>query len=356
MNTPPPLPPEPDRKSIFQQAATACLVAPGIAIFVNFAWHITKGASPPQRSVVLIIGTLAFLLFVSGFTLAIAALLGIRRHGKRNLLSRGVAGLIINGLLLFIFVTNFTTARNRAIANKQARGQVESATSALVEEGIRSLEADGTIKDPAGQMEKYRKQLAAAGQNATGEDKLVMEAMHSFAAKFQLATQKYEKSAKALGEIEPVNFATLKQKDQIAARRSVVEQYIAANSEFVSTISNQAGMIQSELQIRGLKPEKIEKLVAAYRKETAASHELVLQIRQCDAQSGKVFLALLDLTETQWGKWTHNSTEGYTVFDDEASADQFEKLCRQLENVFEQQAQVQSKFIELQKVAAQKLK
>lgn len=62
-----------------------------------------------------VLESLALALICSGLVLGVIALLGIRKHGSQKLLLPALIGMTANGLLLFIFVTNFLTARNKAI-------------------------------------------------------------------------------------------------------------------------------------------------------------------------------------------------------------------------------------------------
>jgi hypothetical protein len=65
----------------------------------------------------LIVERVALLLMVVGLLLGIIALFGIRKHGARGILSPALAGIAANGLLLFIFATNFFAARAKALGN-----------------------------------------------------------------------------------------------------------------------------------------------------------------------------------------------------------------------------------------------
>ena len=57
---------------------------------------------------------IALLLIVVGFLFGIIALFGIPRYGAKGILGPAILGIIINGVLLFIFFTNFFAARARA--------------------------------------------------------------------------------------------------------------------------------------------------------------------------------------------------------------------------------------------------
>jgi len=50
----------------------------------------------------------------AGFIFGIIAIFGVRKHGAKGILAPASIGLLINGLLLFIFFTNFLSARERA--------------------------------------------------------------------------------------------------------------------------------------------------------------------------------------------------------------------------------------------------
>ncbi len=60
----------------------------------------------------VILELIALLLILAGLSLGIIALFGIRKHGTKNILAPALVGIIINGLLLFIFINNFLAARH----------------------------------------------------------------------------------------------------------------------------------------------------------------------------------------------------------------------------------------------------
>jgi hypothetical protein len=65
----------------------------------------------------LIVEMIALLLMLVGLGSGVVALFGIRTHGRSGILAPALVGIIINGLLLSIFVTNFVAARARALQN-----------------------------------------------------------------------------------------------------------------------------------------------------------------------------------------------------------------------------------------------
>ena len=79
-----------------------------VIVFILFIFG--KGIVP---KVVLELSVLALILL--GLILGVIALLGIKKHGTQKLLLPSLIGMTANGLLLFIFITNFLTARSKVI-------------------------------------------------------------------------------------------------------------------------------------------------------------------------------------------------------------------------------------------------
>ena len=79
-----------------------------IVVFVLVAFGGQVGAR-------VIIELIALLLIIVGLLFGVIALFGISKHGTKGILAPAIVGIIINGLLLFIFVTNFLAARARAM-------------------------------------------------------------------------------------------------------------------------------------------------------------------------------------------------------------------------------------------------
>src|SRR5438876_9287575 len=106
-SAPPPLPTPPHQTSTFaSQAAKGSWVSAAM-IFLLVALGQRTGAR-------VIIEFVALFIMVAGLILGVIALFGIRKYGTKGILAPAVVGIAINGLLLFIFLTNFIAARAKA--------------------------------------------------------------------------------------------------------------------------------------------------------------------------------------------------------------------------------------------------
>src|ERR1700749_2548443 len=106
---PPPIPPEHQgNPSGASQLALASLIAPILAIGVLIGVSMSlQGNTSRSPSAMLIVDIIAGVLILAGLIAGIIALSGIPTHGSKGILGRSIAGLILNGLLIFIFALNF---------------------------------------------------------------------------------------------------------------------------------------------------------------------------------------------------------------------------------------------------------
>ena len=132
---PPPIPAEP-RNSSFHQAATASAFAPliAIALTVFSSAGRTNLDLQSQRPVALIVGIVSSILILIGLICGIVALFGIRRHGKKGILTKALCGIIIPLLLSALAVPNFMAARSQAIKNRQYQTSPEGKVRAMADQ------------------------------------------------------------------------------------------------------------------------------------------------------------------------------------------------------------------------------
>ena len=122
MNTP--STPPPQTSTFAHQAAKASWFS-AVIIFLLLSFGSRIGGR-------LFVELGALLLMVVGLALGVIALFGTRKHGIRGILAPALAGIIINGLLMFIFATNFFAARAKAKARVQNSAAATITMSSVV--------------------------------------------------------------------------------------------------------------------------------------------------------------------------------------------------------------------------------
>jgi acyl carrier protein len=111
---------------------------------------------------------------VAGLVLGVIALSGIRKYGAKGILAPAVVGIGINGLLLFIFVTNFVAARAKA-----QRGQMPPPSTVV--ERVKA-EVAGILKKEASQID-VKEPLIAQGADELDVVEIVMALEEAFQVK-----------------------------------------------------------------------------------------------------------------------------------------------------------------------------
>src|SRR5260370_37507129 len=110
MNPPPPITPQipapeisaPSPASSFaRQAASFSLVAPVVSIGLNVLGH---QAVQGNRMGMIVLGGTCSLLILAGFVMGIVALVGTRKHGRKGIFGRAIAGTCIKGIIVFFML------------------------------------------------------------------------------------------------------------------------------------------------------------------------------------------------------------------------------------------------------------
>lgn len=129
MTTPPPIIPQtpsplvpvasPD-SSFARQAALFSLLAPFIGIGMNiFGQQAVQG----NRIAMIILGGTSILLYLAGFVFGIVALVGTKRHGRKGIFGRAVAGICINGIVILLMLVSIPVFKKMAENAKAVRQQ-----------------------------------------------------------------------------------------------------------------------------------------------------------------------------------------------------------------------------------------
>ena len=126
-NVPPPIIPSPppvvsdfeDKRSFSKQAAWFSVLAPLVNFIVNVSFRPeTRGSWIGQ----MILGCTCALIILAAFVFGIVALVNTRKVGKEGIFGKALAGVIINGILIF-FIAISIPAFKRAVENTREKEQ-----------------------------------------------------------------------------------------------------------------------------------------------------------------------------------------------------------------------------------------
>jgi len=346
---PPPIPPldENNGNSIPHQAAKASLIAVPLMFGLGIAGHVALKDASSQTQVILEMA--ACLLNVGGMMAAIVALAGIPSYGSRGLLGRGIAGLVLNGLLIFIFATNFSQARQKAEASRKAFQDFQASSADIRSDIRKSFDPkNGITNVDVDRMGRLSRQLKNASTNLSGDDARVARVMAGFIDRSQGALKNYQAAAAEMRDARVLERFDPEDKGQFASKREVVQRFLQANAGLMQNITNAEDIIRADLAKAQVSPRIAESVIAGYHSSAGPINGITLQIRQCDERLGNAALDALSTLETQWGHWKLDPAREKLVFDDAATREAYEKSILAMRDAANDQIQWQAKLVNYQ--------
>jgi hypothetical protein len=296
----------------------------------------------------ILVGGVCLMLIVAGFAMGIVGLCGVKQHGSRGILGKSIAGLVINGLLLFFFVVGFMAGLGKGIKSRQFTRDLKTTAQELKanakntynpKNGITNMDVNG--------VDRLRAQLNDAAQNLSGDDALVAQAMSLHVARMESAMKVYQAAMAELNAGRVLSLENLSDKQQIASRRGLVRNFISANDNLENVISNAERNLQADLTRLQVGPAKVDAALAGYRSKAVPRTALVMEIRTCDDRLGQAMLAMLDLLETNWGKWNYNSTAKTVRFEDQEAQHSYQQFLTTIRRAGQEQVQAQGQLVNL---------
>ena len=139
-----------------------------------------------------------------------------------------------------------------------------------------------------------------------------------------------------------VDVSTITEVSHIKERKSILNEFINANTELMDTRKNAETILTEELEKRGVSQKSIDAYLKGYRDGQTEKHALLLKVDMTNTQSMETWLSIMDLLEVKWGVW-EPYPENYSIqTDDEELIEKFNKLLERTDSIVNEQA----KYIE----------
>ena len=341
---PPPLPkPEP---SAAHRCALGSVIAPLIAILVAVAVHATSAAPPP--AVLIITGLTSIVLVVVGFVTGILGLTGIRQHGTRGLLGKSIAGVVINGALLVFFGVAAVAGFNKAIANQKLSQNLNADEQQLRDNARQSFDSKtGITNTDFGSLDKMKGDLDSATPTLTGDKASIAKAMSHYVEKVRASMKNYQDASIELRAARILVTSNLTSVTQIESRREVLQNFITANENMENVITNSEDSIRADLSSMNVSQDTIDGTIAGFDSTFLPRRNLTLQIRECDDRMSHSMGVILNLLETDWGRWHFNSFDQKLYFDDAADREIYSDSFNDIRVAGQQQIHLQGELVNL---------
>lgn len=335
-----------------------------------------EAVAVPHASALPVVGKplLCLVLVVTGLALAILAVCSVKPHSPPRTRLWAIVSVAGNCLLL-VFLTlgffqrikNHRNAQRIIAALKEESREQEQTLARLYEERTNLIRTTADLSEattnlmsnlreqsnsrtgitnPNSQaMQQVREQLNQAGQRLSGDAGVMARIISINLDAKATRAQNVQASGQRVRDAHIEQGYGLATPGQIADRRKLVYDFLAANSALASSISNEESYIMTMLQASNVSPKFIE----IGRKQLSRSRpqrELLLQIRAYDQQQGEDLLGILDLLEKDWGKWHSDPTNKMVNFDNETSRLGYLEHLQALQDASAAQISLQRRMLE----------
>jgi hypothetical protein len=88
--------------------------------------------------------------------------------------------------------------------------------------------------------------------------------------------------------------------------------------------------------------------MAGFDSKFVPRRDLTLLIRECDYRMGQSMLSVLDVLETNWGKWNYNPVTEKIYFDNDDARQAYQQSIAAIKLAGQEQVAAQGKLVNLQ--------
>jgi hypothetical protein len=283
-------------------------------------------------------------IVVVGFLFALVALAGIRSHGTRGLLGRGLAGFLAHGLLIFIFATNFMAARRKAQQEVAEVQELKNVSGQYMNEQLANTnlnDMDRRIED----VGKLGAKLEQTAQSSSGNAQKVAAGMAAFVKRLKTSLSNYEAASQEFDVDATLEFSEVKSVDELKRRRLVVEEFLKQNAALQALYENLAGVMHEELEKTGMDKIQLNQVIAAAKSRDQTINQIQVAMRKNDATLGAAAIGMIDVLEAHWGKWTWVKDQEAVAIEVDTARDQYVALAGQLNAASENMRKLNEKLM-----------
>jgi hypothetical protein len=339
---------EPDPEPYYK-AANASLWLPIAAIVFSktISESLKAMSGPSGRWAALATGAVFGFLLLLGLIFAIVAFCGVAKHGRERILTRALIGSCLSLVLLGLFGVGFVSGFTRALQDRQvAQSVTESSRNIAVDMKRDLAEGKGISVDRQRvRLEGVVNTLEAASQDSSGDTALLAKASAAYLQKLQPLMKEYGEAAKSLKEPPILNLSGVERREQLQARRALVQQFLAANDKLATFTSNPEKRFREEMEKGSVPAKTVEAALVGYRKSASSRAEVAAKIREDDRRMGNALLGMLDVLDANWGRWSYNAQKQKTIFQDDAALDKYIAYREEMEAATIEQKRLQTQFV-----------
>jgi len=336
---------ESNHETFYYGAAKWCAALPVVAGVTVKVWTtISKGVEGPNaRWLAVGAGGLFVLLLLAALVLGIIALCGTAKLGRQGLLGRSIWGIVASLILLTLFGAGVL----RGVRDVATVRALTASSKRLQEDTKRDFERGDGVSPEKQELRvaRLQAQMESASQLSSGNTALFAQSASAYLQRMQPIMREYSTATKQLQQPSVLDMRGVERREQLGAKKNSVKKFMTANDNLRNFVVNGEKICQEELERAQMPPEARATALKGFQQGFAKTKEVNLQIREDDQRMGVAMLGMLELLDSNWGKWRYNTARAKVVFDDDAVLDKYVTYREELETAAREQVKLQAKLV-----------
>ena len=291
----------------------------------------------------ILTGGVGALLLGLGLLFGARALFQAHRNRRLGILAVALGGVLLNSLFLGLFGWELYRNHSRTAAREKFHEEALAVSPPFAASSSNS--GAGTALEAA-RLAQLRHELERAAQELPGDDERLAKASTSYLARLQARIGEYNRSLRALRQAEILELRTIQTREQLQARRKLVQEFLTANGDYGNFQANAENHFRDELLSQKVSPKAQEQALREFEARMLQRHPLALEIRSADAQWGNAILGIIDLLDTNWGDWAYDPLNEAVTFQDDLNTSRYEAFLDAMDAAAETQTAVQQRALD----------
>jgi len=340
---------EPFRLSYSNKVMLVVLLGVYLLIHVSIVLvRASRAASSESRASVIGEGLEWFFIITILLAVVPSVLAGLSWYlGPRSKpLSSAAFNVVISCSAALILALSF--AGNRMQYKKRAQpAEFEAAAEAAKMEYKKAVLAGEDISEVGKKNDKLlMDSLGRWTASESGEDKKILQAATATLNELMEVKQRYRRAADAFESEEVLDMTIVKEQSELKRQRAIIVEYAEAASEFASAYASYEDRVQANLEKAGADSELSRSVLGDVRGRTGGNKPLVLRSLTLAAQFGQVCTELIDLFDSNWGKWSYSQKTGGFEFEAQSAVKDFNRITKKMAALEDSINENQKKILE----------
>jgi hypothetical protein len=265
----------------------------------------------------------------------------------RQVLLASLIALPVVALIVFV-VAPAVVAQRKSMQAKAAWRDMEASANQAQSDLKKNFDPKtGITNADFTDSDKLREKLKDASQKLSGDDAVVARVGAEYLEQTQDAAKNYQTAAAKLREAHVLGQFDSSNPAQIATRREIVRDFIAANTTLKEVVMSSEDKVRAELVAAKIRDSKIDAYMRGFHSSAGPKNTLIVKIRQCDDRVGNAMLDILNTLETHRDRWETDLKADKIRFKDHADLATYNSDLAIIKTAGEEQLRLQTMLVNL---------